>query len=292
MDHISITSSIADDIPETDSFIYTPSFASSETSITSYKTERTINSRKSRYNALPRHKLAGIGLPNALVPLGVDVAKVVSEQNPRVSTPHVDAVPSQAIQNPILTKILIDSSKASVETCRRLATELKPTFITLVEYMYNFNTSQAPASIMHNIRRTQALLRDLNFIYPEPRTGRDPYRHPIIQRVINTTWFWDKDDIGVLDHEHFDPMPIPIIAITLTVIECCIDEWSSGTRKDSNWDDPKFQTVYDSHVSSLLDFQAHSPASNRDLLYQLQCDLLRNAREHAGVISEKINWAL
>ena len=51
-----------DPLPETDSFIYNPSFASSEaSSITSYKTERTINSRKSRYNALPRHKYADIG---------------------------------------------------------------------------------------------------------------------------------------------------------------------------------------------------------------------------------------
>ncbi|KAH8990981.1 hypothetical protein EDB92DRAFT_1946149 [Lactarius akahatsu] len=74
-------------------------------------------------------------------------------------------------------------------------------------------------------------------------------------------------------------MPISIIAITLTVIECCIDEWSDGMQRDCNWDDAKFQTVYDSHFSSLVDFQAQRPTS----LYQLQCDLSRNAREHAGV---------
>jgi len=38
--------------------------------------------------------------------------------------------------------------------------------------------------------------------------------------------------------------------------------------------------VCDSHVSSLLDFKARDHAS----LHQLQCDLLRNAREHAGVL--------
>jgi hypothetical protein len=61
---------------ETDSFIYNPSFASSDfTSIASYKTERSINSRKSRYNALPRRKYAGIGqprLPQGLVSEDVD----------------------------------------------------------------------------------------------------------------------------------------------------------------------------------------------------------------------------
>lgn len=76
MDDINVTSSPTDEIPETDSFIYNSSFASSGTSISSYKTERTINSRKSRYNALPRRKYADIGLPNGLVSLGVDVPKV------------------------------------------------------------------------------------------------------------------------------------------------------------------------------------------------------------------------
>lgn len=85
LDDVNITSSTTDDIPETGSFIetgsftYNPSFASSETSIASYKTERTINSRKSRYNAPPRHKYADFGRlrpPQGLVPLGVDVPKV------------------------------------------------------------------------------------------------------------------------------------------------------------------------------------------------------------------------
>jgi len=92
----------------------------------------------------------------------------------RGSTPHVDVNPSRAVQNRMLTKILIDS-EASVETCRRLGTELKPKCTTLVEYMYNFNTSQAPASVMHNARRTRELLRDLNFIYPVRRC------HPSLQ---------------------------------------------------------------------------------------------------------------
>ena len=48
-----ITSSTTDDIPKTGSFIYNRSFASSDTSIASYKTKKTVNSRKNRYNTLP-----------------------------------------------------------------------------------------------------------------------------------------------------------------------------------------------------------------------------------------------
>ena len=76
LDDIDIISSTTYEIHETDSFIYNPSFASSETSIASYKTERTINSRKSRYNTLPRRKCADTGIPRGRVSLDVDVAEV------------------------------------------------------------------------------------------------------------------------------------------------------------------------------------------------------------------------
>ncbi|KAH9053284.1 hypothetical protein EDB87DRAFT_1652250 [Lactarius vividus] len=50
-----------DEVCDTYSFIYGQDFASSEASIASYKTERTVNSRKSRYNALPRRKHSDSG---------------------------------------------------------------------------------------------------------------------------------------------------------------------------------------------------------------------------------------
>ena len=73
MDDLSITISPTDEILETDSFIYNPSFASSETSISTSKTERTINSYKSSYNALHRRKY---GLPNGHMSSDVDSPKV------------------------------------------------------------------------------------------------------------------------------------------------------------------------------------------------------------------------
>ena len=54
----SITLYTADEVLDINSFVSRPSFASIGTSIASYKTEKSINSRKSRYNALPRHKYA------------------------------------------------------------------------------------------------------------------------------------------------------------------------------------------------------------------------------------------
>lgn len=249
-----------------------------------------------------RAKDATLGQSSAVAVLGRDMPV----QRQRWLAPP-NAVPLQAtVPNPILI-----GSEASTDACnypcdpllpslcvhsgprvtgigKQLCAEMIPKFATLVENMFKFKTSQSHASISYNARRSQELLRDMTFIYLNPRTGRDPYRHPIIQRAIDTTWFCNKDANGVVYHEYFSPMPVLVIALTLTVIECCIDEWSDGTRRDTSWDDQKFQTVYDSHVSSLLYFQAHSLARNRDLLYQLQCDLLRNAREHAGVLPDPV----
>ncbi|KAF8265701.1 hypothetical protein EI94DRAFT_1804022 [Lactarius quietus] len=232
--------------------------------------------------------------------LGLPNHDALSVQRTRGLLSHIDAVPlpsteqgpipmsyeasSEALgeaqfyysRDPLLQMAHTDPRATSIR--KQLGAKIKPNLATHVESMYNFRTSQAHASISYNAGNAQELLKDLKFIYPDPQAGRDPYRHPIIQRAIDTTWFRNKDDIGVVNHEQFSPIPIPIIAITLTVIEWCIGEWSDGTRRYSSWDDVKFQTVYHSHVSSLLDFQARNPASDRDPLYQLQCDLLRNAR--------------
>lgn len=53
----------------------------------------------------------------------------------------------------------------------------------------------------------------------------NPYRHPSIQKTINTTLFRNKDDVGVVHHEHFSPMPIPIIALTLTLVMSIVTDF-------------------------------------------------------------------
>jgi len=40
-------------------------------------------------------------------------------------------------------------------------------------------------------------------------------------------------------------------------VECRIDEWTDGTRKETGWDEMRFKTVYQSHISSLNDFRQH-----------------------------------
>ncbi|KAG1872984.1 hypothetical protein DFJ58DRAFT_722148 [Suillus subalutaceus] len=38
--------------------------------------------------------------------------------------------------------------------------------------------------------------------------------------------------LGVVYHKYFNPMPIEVIALVLTTIECCIDKWLQGLKED------------------------------------------------------------
>jgi Domain of unknown function (DUF6532) len=57
---------------------------------------------------------------------------------------------------------------------------------------------------------------------PQDR-GHLPYRHPIIQKAINTIWFEDQSADGILVQEYFSPMPIPAIALALTLVRTDLD---------------------------------------------------------------------
>ncbi|KAG6804848.1 hypothetical protein H0H92_002022, partial [Tricholoma furcatifolium] len=43
------------------------------------------------------------------------------------------------------------------------------------------------------------------------------YQHKIIQRAVNKMWFQNKRDEGVIFSALFNPMPVPAIALILTV---------------------------------------------------------------------------
>jgi hypothetical protein len=61
-------------------------------------------------------------------------------------------------------------------------------------------------------------------------------------------------------------------------IMCCIDEWTDGTYKPSNWKEDRYKTAYHSHLKSLTDLQDHEPPRGQRPLAQIQSDLLKEAR--------------
>jgi len=151
-----------------------------------------------------------------------------------------------------------------------------------VETLYGFDADSD--NMDNNAARARQLLSNNAFIHREYNSGGNlqyPYRNPIIQEAINMLWFKNREDDGITFQEHFSPMPIRAMALVLAVTQCCIDEWSDGTRKDSDWDDKRFETVYQSHIKSLNEFHDHDNADSGDPFEVIRGDLLRNASNHA-----------
>ena len=61
-------------------------------------------------------------------------------------------------------------------------------------------------------------------------------------------------------------------------IECCVDEWSEGTWKESNWSKNRYETIYRSHHNTLHDLRNHGRhPQGGDVLTQIQFDLHKDA---------------
>ncbi|KIJ11911.1 hypothetical protein PAXINDRAFT_15242 [Paxillus involutus ATCC 200175] len=146
----------------------------------------------------------------------------------------------------------------------QLSGELKTKIRPLVETMYGFENSVKPAVVGRNRALVEDLKTDFGLCYQSlgnpdedvPRSGL--YEHRIIQKAINIAYYCNKKDEGVVYSQYFQPFPLRGVALMLTVIENCIDEWSEGERMDVHFSEPTYKDVYDKHVVNLRRFNAQT----------------------------------
>ncbi|KAI6017371.1 hypothetical protein BKA83DRAFT_114438 [Pisolithus microcarpus] len=139
--------------------------------------------------------------------------------------------------------------------------ELKTKLCPLVEVMFGFHSSQSKSAIKKNRSLAEGLKEGTNFAFKvsglfshREQDRRGFLKAPIIQKIINTMWFANKHDEGVMFPEHFKPFPYPTLALVLTAIECCIDEWATGKRGDISFTAQEYRSVYEAYLKCLQDF--------------------------------------
>ncbi|KIK25342.1 hypothetical protein PISMIDRAFT_97028 [Pisolithus microcarpus 441] len=136
----------------------------------------------------------------------------------------------------------------------QLKTKLRP----LVEAIFGFHSSQSKSAIKKNRSIVEGLKGGTNFAFkvlPDEDGRRGFLKAPLIQKIINTMWFVNKHDDGVRFHNHLKPFPYPALALVLTAIECCIDEWMTGTRTDIPFTIQEYRGAYESHLKCLQAFE-------------------------------------
>ncbi|QRV93715.1 hypothetical protein RhiJN_21733 [Ceratobasidium sp. AG-Ba] len=83
----------------------------------------------------------------------------------------------------------------------------------------------------------------------------DQFEHPEFINAISAGLFWDSESLGAVFQERFNPVPIPAVALILTMIQSCIEEWQEGYFKPVALDAEMQQKVYERHLLGLYDYE-------------------------------------
>ncbi|KAF8223383.1 hypothetical protein L208DRAFT_1317082 [Tricholoma matsutake] len=106
------------------------------------------------------------------------------------------------------------------------------------------------------------------------------YQSKLIQKVVNAMWFRNKQDKGISYSFYFNPFTIPALALILTAIECCIDEWITGIKTDIPFTTALYQDVYEDHLRCLECFEKHT--EKHGILDNILLKLYNWGRFHSG----------
>ncbi|KAI5993207.1 hypothetical protein EDD15DRAFT_2196649 [Pisolithus albus] len=132
--------------------------------------------------------------------------------------------------------------------------------------MYGFCSSQSKSALKKNRALAEDLKEGMNFAFKHMAAQEDGQRGflkaPLIQKIINMMWFANKHDDGISFADHFNPFPYPALALVLTAIECCIDEWATGTRMDIAFTIQEYRGMFESHLSCLREFEEATKMSH------------------------------
>ncbi|KAG8710722.1 hypothetical protein FRC08_016802 [Ceratobasidium sp. 394] len=136
-----------------------------------------------------------------------------------------------------------------------LQTKVRERVEVIVQYGFGFrNPAVHRADIKHNRRLAEKLAPHV-FHCKELKPNTDQYEHPVFIRAIGATLFWDPESIGVVYHDKFNPIPIPAVALVLTMMQVCIEEWALGQFKSQALDVEKQQVVYEKHLLGLYEYK-------------------------------------
>ncbi|KAG1871483.1 hypothetical protein F4604DRAFT_1583260 [Suillus subluteus] len=132
--------------------------------------------------------------------------------------------------------------------------ELKTKMRSLTRSFFGFRSSDLREVIRDNRDLAESLKDGSSFVFKDWTAKTGIYKTELLQDGINVMWFANRSDEGIVHNKYFNPMPIKVIALTLTAIECCIDEWLQGIKEDIKFTAATYGSVYQTHLSSLQRF--------------------------------------
>ncbi|KAG8703756.1 hypothetical protein FRC08_002654 [Ceratobasidium sp. 394] len=136
-----------------------------------------------------------------------------------------------------------------------LRTKVRERVEVIVQYGFEFrNPAVRRSDIKHNRRLAEKLAPNV-FHCKNLKPNTDQYEHEVFIRAIGAALFWDPQSIGAVYHAKFKLLPIPAVALVLTMMQVCIEEWALGQFKSQALDVEKQQVVYERHLLGLYEYE-------------------------------------
>ncbi|KAI5987797.1 hypothetical protein EDC04DRAFT_2588976 [Pisolithus marmoratus] len=133
--------------------------------------------------------------------------------------------------------------------------QLKSKLWLLVKAIYGFYSSQSKSAIKKNWALAEELKEGTNFTFKHMAAQEDGWcrflKAALIQKIVNTMWFANKHDDGVIFPNHFKPFPYLALALVLTAIY----EQMTGTWMDIAFTIQEYHNIFESHLNCLWAFE-------------------------------------
>ncbi|KAG9078701.1 hypothetical protein FRC06_008231, partial [Ceratobasidium sp. 370] len=160
-----------------------------------------------------------------------------------------------------------------------LRTEIKKHVRALVKYLFNFTNPGSSRRLMAANRTLFNQLFPNTFHCRDLRTDVNQFEHPAFVHAICEAYYWHQDSFAVRDHDLFKVMPLPAVALVLTMMQDSIKEWETGVFRARENNFRAQRDMFDAHLQGLYEYQKVA----RSRLHRFQGKWFRKGMRYAGV---------
>ncbi|KAJ6527884.1 hypothetical protein DFH09DRAFT_1327987 [Mycena vulgaris] len=114
---------------------------------------------------------------------------------------------------------------------------------------YGFDRSTAKKTIEANKVKAAYLVKHAAFHYKDPVDSEGYGENKIIAAVRKLTTFSNTTSVGVLFSAYFDPISLFSLALDMTALEFCANEWSTGSFIKAKFYEKEVSSMYRVHLA-------------------------------------------
>ncbi|TFK58080.1 hypothetical protein BDN72DRAFT_866236, partial [Pluteus cervinus] len=145
---------------------------------------------------------------------------------------------------------------------------------------FRFRTGGTKGDKAFNVNRSKELMEKNTFVYKDMKT-RDRYVENKIF-ILELEWLFHgrKSSMAVTFFAYFDPIPLPTLALLMTMTRACIKEYETGARIKQDFTEDENKKRYAKYLSDLNEkWEKKSPETVKNIRRRMY----RRASKNAGI---------